>query len=272
MDPITIALIAGAIGNAAQGIFGNKQQGATYPEITDKGSWQDVWQYVQDEQNKQSLLNTSGQTNQEQAGEVTPTMSPQAQDFMNKLIGRFSEQAKPVDLTTIRQQGIRDINTSADAQRQAVENIMASRGLASSPVSGTSAAGVENQRIGSINRFESQMPFLQQDMDLTNLGAAANFFGQIPKGQITSQVGQTSNVGQQTGFDQTTGQTTTRNRTEGRDYTTQSAPPGSKGGGGNTGLGAGLGLAGGFGLGAILANLFGGGKKPTTIPGGDIDM
>lgn len=216
----------GVLGNLGSSLFGNKQR-QQYPTDTMQFTGQNTWEFIQDLVNKTNILNTNAQTNKQDFGEVTPTMSPQAQDFMTKLMGRFTEASKPVDITGIRQQGLRDINTSAGAQRQAVENIMASRGLGTSPISATSAANVENQRIGDINRFESGMPLLQSQLNTNNLGAAANFFASIPKGQTSTSGGTTSQVGQSSGFDSTSRAASTTGTQTGQDYRFQGTlPPG----------------------------------------------
>ena len=138
---------------------------------------------------------------------TTPTMSPEATSFLQQLTKRYSSLAAP-SLTGYQAQQTAAINANADAQRQAVSNIMATRGLGTSPIAATSLANIESGRLGQITNLNQQIPLLMNQQNLQNLAGAASFFSAIPKGATTgtTQTQTQAGSGQQTGLQ--TGQTT----------------------------------------------------------------
>jgi hypothetical protein len=81
------------------------------------------------------------------------------------------------------------INRNADLQQQSVQNLMASRGLATSPVSATAGAGVEAGRFADINKMQAGLPILKNAMNLANLKGASDFAATIPHGSTTTGSG-----------------------------------------------------------------------------------
>lgn len=137
-----------------------------------------------------SLLNiASSQTS-------TPNLSPDIQALINKLTGAYSNLRTP-DMGGYQAAGLANINRNADLQSQSVNNIMAARGLSTSPVAATSAANVESQRFGDTTSFMNTIPLLAYQQNLANLGAAGQFASSVPYGTTTT--GQSSQTGQQVG-------------------------------------------------------------------------
>jgi hypothetical protein len=228
-----------------------------------------------------TFLKTLSDYSQQTAGTsvtgVQPTLSPATQQFMDTLIGRYTGMSAP-SLTGYSAQQTGNINTAADVQRQAVQNILAARGLSTSPVAATAEAGVEQNRLAQITNMMQGLPILKNQMDLQNLAGASAFFGAIPKGSLTtSATGQTTTgttsgtqTGTQTGTSQTTG--TTKGTT---------AEKGSSGGGPGglfAGLGAGLaylmpyllqqaGIQVPAGTGKVPGTVGGPGNNPVGLPG-----
>lgn len=173
------------------GIIGN--QFATPPGNSniDTSQWtsQDVNRFIQNLINttQDSQMASSAASSSQSLGTSTPNLSPQTQQFLDQLIKRYSQQAQPVNMQGLEAGGIQGINRNADLQQQAVQNIMAARGLSTSPVSGTAAGSVDNQRFQAINQFQQSLPLMQNQMNLQNLNAAGGFFNQIPYG--TTQTG-----------------------------------------------------------------------------------
>lgn len=128
---------------------------------------------------------TTGQTDTHGTSTATPTMSPEATAFMNSLIGKFQGLQTP-SLTGYSGFQTGQINANADAQNQAVQNVMAARGLSTSPAAATAQANIDQNRINQITQMQQQLPLLQNQLNLANLGAASNFFSTIPRGLATT--------------------------------------------------------------------------------------
>lgn len=204
----------------------------------------------------QNLLNSifSQSNQQQQTQTTTPNLSPATQTLLDKLIGSFSSIAKPVDMRGYQASGIQGINTGADLNRQAVDNIMASRGLATSPAAGTADANIEANRIGQINSLNSSLPLLSNQLNLANLNAAGGFFSQIPKGSTTTG----SVLGTQTGTNQQTQNQTGQNYANNFGYSSnQQSQHTDQQSQQQQGGGVGRGIAGAAGgIASILAGLF----------------
>ena len=169
---------------------GNTDQTRTY----DTGQYQDLTTLMSFINELQSSM--SGSTTTQGTSSVTPTMSPEAVALMNSLIGKYQGLTTP-SLTGYSGYQTGQINANADAQAQAVNNVMAARGLSTSPAAATAAANIDQNRINQITQMQQQLPLLQNQLNLANLGAASNFFATIPRGQ-TSTMNQTQQTQQDT--------------------------------------------------------------------------
>ncbi len=174
----------------------------------------------------------------------SPNLTPGLQGLMDQLTSKFGQLANP-NTKNIEASGIQKINNNSNAQSEVVNNIMASRGLATSPVAATAEGNVQNQRFGQINDFQRDLPQLIQSLNLQGAGAASGFLNSAPVGSTIT--GATSNTG--------TSQSSNQQSTQGNQVTNQNQnSTGSTTGQTSTGGGVGGALGG---LAAFLAKLFG---------------
>jgi hypothetical protein len=194
-----------------------------------------------------SLLSSQQQGTSSNTSTTTPNLSPSTQSLIDNLTKRYASLSTP-SLSGYQAQQTQGINRSADLQKQSVNNIMASRGLAQSPVSGTAEANVEARRIGQINNLNASLPLLKNQLDVSNLGAATNFLNAVPHGTTTTSGGTTSQAGTQSNLQNTGGVSSgTQNTSSTGTQQTNSNQ--------NTQSGGGVGSAiGGFA--SLLASLF----------------
>lgn len=149
----------------------------------------------------QTLSHTEGSgTN---TSTTTPNLSPQTQALINSLTAKYQNLTTP-SLTGYEAQQTQGFNRNADLQQQAAQQMMASRGLSTSPVAGTTAVSIDAQRFGNITRMQEGLPLLRDQLDVSHLGAAAQFMNMIPHGTTTT--GASTNVADTTGL-QTQNQT-----------------------------------------------------------------
>lgn len=243
LGPISTGL--GAFGS----LFGGQQVGYPGKITTDQSTQSEGEQLIQQLLNFSRLINTSSLANQQQqvGSDTTPTYGPEAQQLLSRLTGAFSNLTQPPDLRGYQAQGLQDIGRSSDLQRQNVNEIMASRGLSTSPVAATAANNVESNRFSQMNQFNQSLPLLADEMRMRNLGAATNFFQAIPKGTTSTgfNLGSTSTAGQTSEASQQSGLTQGTTRQSGTSKTTQvnEKPPESTLGKILKGLGTGASIA-----------------------------
>lgn len=177
------------------GIIGNAlapNPGASTTNI-DTTNWtqQDIAQFIQNLVNSSSQTNTQQLTNSSQdiSGVKKFDLDPQTQALLDQLTGAYSSYAKaPLDFRGYQASGIQGINQNSDFQKQALEQIMASRGLSTSPVVGSGLNNIEDSRFRQINQFNQQLPLLQNDLIGKNLGQASDFFSRIPLNTSNTQL------------------------------------------------------------------------------------
>lgn len=236
--------LAGAFPTVSSGSGSGSGQTTSSGNTSTSGTT-NVNQLIQFLQNLQTHTGTQGTSTS------IPLLSPETSAFLANLMGRYSSLTSP-SLTGYQAQQTQNINASSDAQQKAVDAIMASRGLSTSPVAATSAANIQQNRLNQINQVKENLPILQNQLDLANLGAATSLFSVIPKGTygITSGTSDTSQTGgttqQQSGTTNTAG-TTSTNQTQQQQYNQQS----------NQQQGGGVGGALSGGLAAVLSFLLG---------------
>jgi hypothetical protein len=190
-SPSGAAGAAGAVAGGLAGFFpqkgnqitqSNQQGGSQQSGSSNVFNQGDIQNYI----NNLIRSSTTGTTGTTAAGTTTPNISPQAQALINQLTQKYMT-LQPPSMTGYGAQQTANINAGANAQEQAVNNIMASRGLGTSPVAATAQAGVEQNRVNQITGMQQQLPILQQQMNLQNLAQAGNFAASIPYGQTTGQ-------------------------------------------------------------------------------------
>ncbi len=157
-----------------------------------------------------SLSSTSGGTTN--TSSTTPNLSPATQQLLDQLTGKYLQSTNP-SLQGYQAQQTQGINRNSNLQSQAVDNIMASRGLSTSPVAGTAQANVQNSRIGQITGLNESLPLLQDQLNQSHLASAANFMNMIPHGTTTT--GGTTNT------QDTTGQQSTSQTSGGQQFNNQ---------------------------------------------------
>lgn len=243
-----LAGLLSLVTGGASGFFptpGNSNSQGTSNTQTYGGSQQSLQSLLQ------SLQQTSGTSGQQgtQSSSTTPTVSPQTQALLDQLTKQYGALASSTpDLKPYQAQQTQQINTNRGLQGKAVDNIMAARGLSTSPVSGTAQAGVENSRVGDITNLQQSLPLLLQQLKSQNLAAAGNFASSLPRGSTTT------GTSGQTGYStqQQSGSQTGNSSQYGSQYGTSSNQSAqntqtSQGGG----IGSGLG-----GIASLLAGLF----------------
>lgn len=166
----------------------------------------------------QSLLNNInlGQTQQ-----TTQQLSPEAQAFLDQLTQQYSNLANTgVDMSGYTGSGLANINSSFQGAQNNVDASLAARGLSTSPVAAAATSGIQAQRAGQQSQFLNSIPLLQNQLRLGNLGAAGEFFSQIPRNvlQTGTQTGYTSSTGnmsQDSSMNQTQSGSSTQKTTSG---------------------------------------------------------
>lgn len=132
-----------------------------------------------------NLINSS--SNQHNTSTTGYNLDPQTQALLSKLTGQYSQAAQPFNANAYQTSQIQGINNNSDLQSQAAANIMAARGV-SGPAAATTATNIDAQRIAQINSMQQQLPFLQNQYNMGNLGQATSFLSAIPKSTTTSGV------------------------------------------------------------------------------------
>ena len=244
------------IGKGIAGLFPQEQTTSTSGSSTTNSGTDTNSNYnTYSNQDISNLINTINniiaQQQTQGTATTTPNLSPATQQFLDKLVSRYEDTAvRPFDARGYEASQSQNINRNADIASQSANNMMASRGLAFSPASATTAAGIDADRFRQQQQLSAGIPMLSNQMNLQNLGAAASFLNMIPKGSTTSTLGSTSSSQQQTGQQQgqqtgsQTGGGTSYQQNTGYQNTNQQQVQKSKSGGG---------------LGGFLSGLFGGG-------------
>jgi hypothetical protein len=143
---------------------------------------------------------------------MTPTLSPETAQLMSQLAQRYSGLTTP-SLMGYEANQTAQINANAKAQADAVDNVMAARGLSNSPAAATARANIEANRINQITGMRNQTPLLRNQLNLQNLAAGTGFLAAAPKGMTQTQQTQQDVTGQQrqTGEQWGTGSSTYQN-------------------------------------------------------------
>lgn len=111
---------------------------------------------------------------------TTPTLDPAMQPLQNQVLQMIQARlAHPSGVPAgYVGSGIRDLNASADAGRQATENALTSRGLGTSPIAGHADLMSNLARAGSIGRFRADVPRVARQLQNQDLGLANTVLGQ----------------------------------------------------------------------------------------------
>ena len=168
MAAFAIPLIMGGLG-ALGGIFGNRPKQTTQTQdMTTSG--------------KESQ--TGSATGTSEMNPVLSALQQTSQDtFLRSLLDRIRSQT---DLRGYQAGGIQDINQGYNVKTQALQNMLAARGLSFSPAASTAQMGLESGRLGDITKFNEQMPLIQRQMGIEDINNLIQGFLATPKGSRTT--------------------------------------------------------------------------------------
>lgn len=239
-----LGILATLLGGAAGGFPSPTSTTTSGSGTTDQ--WQNQASDLSSATQLQNLLNTlqqiTGQTSNIQTS--TPNLSPNSQNFIDSLMQKYQSIQSP-SMTGYVAGQTSNINTNADAQQKAVANIMASRGLSTSPVAATSAANIDQNRINQITGVQQQAPLLAHQFNLQNLGAATGLAGMLPGLSGVTTTGGTTNaqntVGSQTQSQRQETQQQTANQMVGQNNNVSNQQQQQNKGGGIGGILGGIG-------------------------------
>jgi len=143
--------------------------------------------------NKQTQNQTSTYSNT-----TTPEYDPQALSARNTILDKYLSRINGSQgyMTGYTGQGMRKINQGADIKSQALNSILAARGLSSSPVGAALAAKGEDDRMKQLTDFYSSIPLLQRQMEGEDLGQFGQFVSSIPVGQTQTGTSTGANTNQ----------------------------------------------------------------------------
>jgi len=191
------------------------------------------------------IIKNLTQTQSQATSTTGPNLSPQYQNFINQILGKYSGMMNQAPITQEQYATplIQGINQNADIASKSANNIMASRGLSTSPVAATTEVNNDARRMQGINQVLAGAPMATAQLNQQAMAPMANIMSILPSlsGTTTTQtgMGSTSEAGS------TTSSTATRGQTKGT--TNQTGTVANTAGGMGDAFG---------GLGAILAALY----------------
>lgn len=153
-----------------------------------------------------TTTNSSSQSNSSNSGysNTTPELSDLQQllssvagySALNKYNGNSSDSL----IDSIKKGGLKAINSGSDIQSKMTSNILASRGLSSSPYAAGALASPESSRIAQQSQLYSQLPQLKQQFDDSNFQNLLSAFKALPTASSTQYSGnsQSNQSGSQT--------------------------------------------------------------------------
>jgi hypothetical protein len=147
-------------------------------------------------QQAQSQTNTSNSGTT--SGSTTPNLSP-LQQQLSQMFGSeaqsiFNPNATAATLQGYETGGLQQIGQAGQAQNQVLNNILASRGLGSSPVAATANTMNEQNQINQSQQLLSSLPLLARQMAQQNIQGLTSAFSALPTGVSTT--GTSTNTGQ----------------------------------------------------------------------------
>jgi hypothetical protein len=113
------------------------------------------------------LLGTQSQSG---TSSTNVTMSPEAQQFMQKLLG-YGSNFQPISANDIINNGTQAINSGGQAQTTAINDAMAARGLSMSPAAATAELNSNQNRINQLSQLRANT---QQQQDNTSTTSNTN--------------------------------------------------------------------------------------------------
>lgn len=162
MATAAIPIVTGLVSSLLGGIFGNKPQTTT----TDSTGHQTTSQ----EQNVYG--NTANTHIYDEAGT----------NLKNTLLNYYTQllQSSPADTSGYINQQLQNNNANSNAHMSAINQILAARGLNSSPVAANAIIQNQNQRFAGNAQILNQAPMLAEQLRMQRLQQAGGFFSGMP--------------------------------------------------------------------------------------------
>lgn len=134
--------------------------------------------------------------NQAYNNSTTPTEDPWVtqlrQSFGPYVSNIMAQASKPVYGDAQTASYMQNLNSIADNATKTLNSNLAGHGISNSGAYASGATSIQNNKLGQLSGFFSQLPFLQQQAmqqnQLQALGAGFNLTGRAPQGQISSGV------------------------------------------------------------------------------------
>lgn len=131
---------------------------------------------------------TNSNSNSNGTSTTNPVLSAQAQNFLNQLQGQYTNLLNnPNNLSGYQATQANSINGNAQLASQASNQMLAARGLSTSPVAAAVSNTNNQNRVGQLNSLSQSIPLLQEQMQQQNDAAGTSFFNSIPRGSTTNQ-------------------------------------------------------------------------------------
>lgn len=131
---------------------------------------------------------SSGSGSSSATGTTTPNLNPIAQNFLTQLAGLYSGYINgPSNLAGYQSGQANQINATSNAGQDQINQALAARGLAGSPVAAKATALNTINRTNQLNQLNQSIPLLQRQLQGQALQQGNQFFTSIPYGQSTNQ-------------------------------------------------------------------------------------
>lgn len=122
---------------------------------------------------------------------ILPQFAAEGQPLLEQLTQRYLQLAQETpNEQALAARGIREANFGAELRKKALGNILAQRGLSTSPAGAVAEIGAESARVSDVVNARSNAPLQAQQLLAQNLGAANGFLQNF---RGTQQAGTTTN-------------------------------------------------------------------------------
>lgn len=174
---------AGVGAAGLQGLFPQSQNSTTNSNTTNNGITSGT-QSGMSSQMLQSLANLFGSSST--TGATQNQLGPEGQALLQKMGPLMSTMSIPFNKDAVQGAAGNNINAGALAQQRNANEAMAARGLADSPTSAVTNAGIDASRIGQQVQVANSMPQAEQAYNTQNLNNLSGILQQLPRNSQTS--------------------------------------------------------------------------------------
>ena len=141
---------------------------------------------------------SSTSSTQDMTQTTNPVLDPEIKDarstVLDKYLARLGDQGGYMSAFT--GQGMKTINRTGDLKRTALENILAARGLGSSPAAAALLAKQESDVWGQQTDFLNQLPLVSRQLQNEDLTGLSSVIAASPYGQTSTSRGTSTGTGQ----------------------------------------------------------------------------